>query len=87
VSRAIVWERRAANELKDLARGDPAMGRRIIRGVERLAATGLGDVRRLAGEDSLRLRVGDWRVIFTYDAEGASIIVLRVLPRGRAYRR
>jgi len=87
VSYAIIWERRAADELTALARGNPSMGRRVTRAIERFAATGLGDVRRLSGEDSLRLRVGDWRVIFTHDADRTSIIVLRVLPRGRAYRR
>jgi mRNA-degrading endonuclease RelE of RelBE toxin-antitoxin system len=34
-----------------------------------------------------RLRVGDWRVRFTFDDEQRVIVVLRVLPRGRAYRR
>jgi mRNA-degrading endonuclease RelE of RelBE toxin-antitoxin system len=82
VSYAIIWERRAANELTALARSNPSMGRRVIRGIERFAASGLGDVKRLTGEDSLRLRVGDWRVIFSYDADGSSIIILRVLPRG-----
>ena len=84
---AIVWQRRAADELRVLARGSPSMGRRITTAVERFAADGTGDVRRLTGQDSLRLRVGEWRVIFAYDAENRAIIVLRVLPRGRAYRR
>jgi mRNA-degrading endonuclease RelE of RelBE toxin-antitoxin system len=33
-----------------------------------------------------RLRVGDWRDRFQYDTETMTIVVLRVLPRGRAYR-
>lgn len=46
-----------------------------------------GDVVRLAGiDDEWRLRVGDWRVRFTRDLETGVIQVLRVLPRGRAYR-
>jgi mRNA-degrading endonuclease RelE of RelBE toxin-antitoxin system len=87
VSYEIVWERRAADELAALARGNPSMGRRTVQAIQRFAATGLGDVRRLTGEENLRLRVGDWRVIFTYDVGRRSIIILRVLPRGRAYRR
>lgn len=45
-----------------------------------------GDIRKL---DSLqwRLRVGDWRVRFSFDEENQVIVVLRVLPRGRAYDR
>jgi len=33
-----------------------------------------------------RLRVGDWRVLFTLDDAARTMIVLRVLPRGGAYR-
>jgi hypothetical protein len=44
VSYEIVWERRAADELTALARGNPAMGRRVVQAVERFAASGQGDV-------------------------------------------
>jgi mRNA interferase RelE/StbE len=41
------------------------------------------NVRRLKGEDGvLRLRVGDWRVIFE---DGAVIAVIRIGPRGGIY--
>jgi mRNA-degrading endonuclease RelE of RelBE toxin-antitoxin system len=41
---------------------------------------------KLAGsDDEWRLTVGDWRVRFTRDDEQL-VHVLRVLPRGRAYR-
>jgi mRNA interferase RelE/StbE len=45
-----------------------------------------GDVIRLKGSDEWRLRVGDWRVLFRRDPAARVILVLRVLPRGRAYR-
>jgi len=46
-----------------------------------------GDIVKLAGsDDEWRLRVGDWRVRFTRDRERRVVQVLRVLPRGRAYR-
>jgi mRNA-degrading endonuclease RelE of RelBE toxin-antitoxin system len=45
-----------------------------------------GDIRRL-NTIEWRLRVGDWRVRFAFDDERRVIIVLRVLPRGRAYDR
>jgi mRNA-degrading endonuclease RelE of RelBE toxin-antitoxin system len=41
---------------------------------------------RLRGSDDLRLRVGDWRVRLRLDAASRTIVVLHVLPRGRAYR-
>ena len=33
-----------------------------------------------------RLRVGDWRIRFGLDADTETVVILRVLPRGRAYR-
>jgi mRNA interferase RelE/StbE len=42
---------------------------------------------RLQGvEREYRLRVGDWRVRFTLDEAIRVMTVLRVLPRGGAYR-
>jgi mRNA interferase RelE/StbE len=41
---------------------------------------------RTLGLEEWRLRVGDWRVRFDRDDEARVIVVLRVLPRGRAYR-
>jgi mRNA interferase RelE/StbE len=45
-----------------------------------------GDVRKLKGiEATWRLRVGDWRVLFTIDIDRHVIDVQAVRPRGRAY--
>jgi mRNA interferase RelE/StbE len=42
------------------------------------------NVKKLGGrEDEYRLRVGNWRVIFSQD--GVILDVLKVRPRGRAY--
>lgn len=45
-----------------------------------------GDIRKL-NSPQWRLRIGDWRVRFSFDDENQVIVVLRVLPRGRAYDR
>jgi mRNA interferase RelE/StbE len=69
----------------------PTLGRpiqrRIVEALDRLVGDPPArDVVKLAGsDDEWRLRVGDWRVRFTRDDERL-IHVLRVLPRGRAYR-
>lgn len=50
---------------RDLRRFDPQVRERVIAALERLAADDPRvDVRKLAGSDELRLRVGDWRVRF-----------------------
>ena len=74
---------------RELARCPADMRRRIFEALDRLVATrGQGDVRRLTGalQGEWRLRVGDWRVRFRPDRERQVYVVLRVLPRGPAYR-
>jgi mRNA interferase RelE/StbE len=84
MSRGLEWTPAAE---RDLRRLDAQVRERIRRAVYRFVETGYGDVQRLRGTvNEWRLRVGDWRVRFTEDQAGQTIIVLRVLPRGGAYR-
>jgi mRNA interferase RelE/StbE len=78
----VEWRPRA---IKDLRRADRTTHARIIEAIEKLAGTGVGDVRRLSGTDlpEYRLRVGEWRVRFQKGHQ--KIVILRVLPRGNAY--
>jgi mRNA interferase RelE/StbE len=72
---------------RDLKRLDPPVQRRILAALERFAKSPReGDIRKLDAVQ-WRLRVGDWRVRFSFDDEHLAIAVLRVLPRGRAYDR
>ena len=73
---------------RDLRRLDPPIRARVINALDGLTSEPpVGDVRRLTGlSDEWRLRVGDWRIRFTRHAETRTVQVLRVLPRGRAYR-
>ena len=71
---------------RDLRRLDPPVKQRIIDALDRFVeAPFSADIRRLSPFE-WRLRVGDWRVRFSFDDEQHIIVVLRVLPRGRAYR-
>jgi mRNA interferase RelE/StbE len=79
-----VFSARAGRDFKRL---DQQIRRRIVVALDRLTADPpSGDVVKLVGSDEWRLRVGDWRVRFTRTEETGVIYVLRVLPRGRAYR-
>ena len=70
-----------------MARSDRGTAQRVKTAVDRFAEHGLGDVKKLHGAaNEWRLRVGDWRVRFEIDPGDGAIVVLRVLPRGRAYR-
>jgi mRNA interferase RelE/StbE len=82
------WTDRA---LRDVERLDRRTRERIVTAVERYAETGHGDVRHLEGPPlegaDFRLRVGDWRVLFTFQDGALVLLVVRVHPRSRAYRR
>jgi len=71
-----------------MGRLDPPAARRVIAALDRLLARDQSiDLRRLQGSDEWRLRVGDWRVRLRLDFDARTVIVVRVLPRGRAYER
>ena len=42
--------------------------------------------KKLQGREGYRLRVGDWRVIYTIQNQKLMIIVLKVASRGEAYK-
>ena len=76
-----------ASAQRDIRRLDRPVAARILDALTRLADSGQGDVTRLQGSsDEWRLRVGDWRVRFRYDHPTRTLEVLRILPRGQAYR-
>jgi mRNA interferase RelE/StbE len=61
----------------------PDVRRRIDQRLTEFAATGHGDIKRLKGRDGMRLRVGDWRVIFF--EERGTIVVAAVGHRREIY--
>ena len=73
----------AKQAIKVIARLDSPTKQRIRRGISGIP---LGDIKRLQGHTELyRLRVGDWRILFSYpDAE--TVLIERVSPRGEAYK-
>lgn len=87
MTRRAEWAPRALDDLVSIARTDRRQATRIEVAFERFAETGYGDALKLAGEGGLyRLRVGDWRVIFSYEDGGLVVLALRVLNRRDAYR-
>jgi len=84
VTRRVEYSREAA---RTLSRIDRATSKRIRRKLEQLAADPASlanNVAALKGREGLmRLRVGDWRAIYT---ETLTVIaVQKVAPRGSAY--
>ena len=87
MNRQVIWRERALDDLVDIALQSRRTAQRIVDAVNRLAEHNLGDVRKLAGTaGEYRLRVGDWRVLFTFEDNGQTLLVSRVLNRRDAYR-
>ena len=77
-----------------------AARRRVRRLPKTVAATIIGKIRALASDplavnnnvaklrevDGYRLRVGDWRVLYSLDVPSRLLRVAAILPRGEAYR-
>jgi len=79
--RRIAYTTSATKQLRRL----PAKDReQIFAKLHRYAETNLGDVKALVGRPGARLRVGDFRVVFTEDANG--ILVHAVGNRRDVYR-
>jgi mRNA interferase RelE/StbE len=57
--------------------------KRIDRRLTAYAESGTGDTKALKGRPGVRLRVGDWRVVFIEDAE--TIVVVAVGHRREIY--
>lgn len=82
---SVEYERRAD---RDLERLDPQVRSRVLAAIDELVRDPhAADLRKLTGRAQWRLRVGDWRVLCELNHPTRTIIVERVLPRGRAYDR
>ena len=78
--KAIVFTASASRQWIKLS---PDVRRRIDSRLVAFAKTGKGDVKRLTGRAGVRLRVGDWRVIF--DETATEIVVVAVGHRRNIY--
>ena len=59
----------------------------IVSRIEAIATGQRGDVQPLAGSDLLRLRVGDYRVLYRMDMANQVLTVELVRTRGDVYKR
>lgn len=74
--KTIIFSHQAAKELDAL----PLDSREtVLKGLIRYATTGDGDVKRLAGRDGYRMRIGRYRILFDEDA--ATILAIYVGKR------
>ena len=75
--------------LKSLSRMDRSQARRLRSKILALAQNPLApnnNVKKLVGVEGHRLRVGEWRVIYTLERKALMVIVIRVGHRSEVYR-
>ena len=74
--------------LKVLRRLPRDLAERITRSIDALAVDPRPrGYKRLKGYENLyRIRVGDWRVNYAIEDDKLIVIVMKIAPRGRAYR-
>jgi mRNA interferase RelE/StbE len=69
--------------VKDISRLDSTTKQRIKKGIDGMPQ---GDIKKLKGHTELyRLRVGIWRILFTYP-DNETILIEEIAPRGGAYK-
>ena len=73
---------RARKDFKELNR---QIKERIKEAIEGIPLR--GDIKKLKGfEDRFRLRVGDWRILYSLDKKERKVVISEILPRKEAYR-
>jgi mRNA interferase RelE/StbE len=77
----IEWKDHAVKDLENL---ESSIARRVIKKVEEMIQDPFSkDIKRLKGNNDFRLRVGDYRIIFSI--EGDLITILKVGHRKNIY--
>ena len=73
---------------RELRRLDPPVGRRVLAAIERLAhhPRPRGCVKLVGSKDEWRIRVGDWRVLYTIDDAQRVVDIAGIRHRSDAYR-
>ncbi len=69
----IEWDERAFEALAKLDRG---IAKRIVEKIDEMVLHNKGDIKRLKGCSESRLRIGDYRVIFSLEKDSMNILKL-----------
>ena len=77
----IIWDEKAYDSLNKL---EPIISRRIHKKIDELSENPFSkDIKKLKGSDDFRLRIGDYRVIFSIEQN--TIQILKVGHRKNIY--
>ncbi len=74
--------------VRELEKTPPEVRRRLVRAIRQLAHQPRPPGARVLRGDrtGLRIRVGDYRILYEVDDDALVVTIGRIAPRGRAYR-
>ncbi|MFP4549096.1 MAG: type II toxin-antitoxin system RelE family toxin [Fidelibacterota bacterium] len=81
----IAFSKQAAKKLKKISANEAEI---IINKIKELAKNPFEfpNIKKITNHPGFRLRVGDWRVIYTIENKKLIIIVINIKTRGEAYK-
>ncbi len=83
---SIVFTKRADRSLRKMSRNRARLIREKLDQLAQDPYARNPNVIKLQGRPGYRLRVGDWRVLYELEDDRLVILVLKIAPRGGAYR-
>jgi mRNA interferase RelE/StbE len=82
----IVFTKQADRTLRKMSRNTARLIREKLDQLAQDPYARNPNLTRLQGRPGYRLRVGDWRIIYEIENDRLVILVLKIAPRGGAYR-
>ena len=83
---SIVFTKRTDRALRKMSRNRARLIREKLDQLAQDPHARNPNLTKLQGRPGYRLRVGDWRVIYELEDDRLVILVLKIAPRGGAYR-
>lgn len=81
----VQYSKQAIKALRKLPR---PLSKQIVNAINKLAVSphSVNQVKILKGIEGYRLRVRNWRIIYTLKKDGLTICVIKIAPRGEVYK-
>lgn len=72
---------------KELLRLNKSLGQRILKRISSLGDNPYGqNSQKLEGSDGYRIRIGDYRVVYTIDKKNQTILIIKIGHRREIYK-
>lgn len=84
---AVTFRKSAFFNARNLSAAHKRTLQEVLKGIAQDPKYRHNNLKPLRGvKNGFRLQLGDWRVSFVRDAEGGTVDVFEIQPRGKAYR-